>query len=582
MTEESRVGIFIDSDNFNADLFKLAWSSIKDINGFEYAKAFGDWDNSSYLKKMKEELILTQQIELVQQRSYCKGKNATDIALSINCVDSVNKDKLNTVVIFSGDSDFTPLAEYLIARGIHVIGIGSKICASHAFTSTCSQYLYLEELAKLSPDFHEKEVTKREDVKIPAEKERKIRFLCMFSAIMLKDKYPKQDVFLLCKIVNMAKSYWPEIRIKKIMKLVDSLFPEARKNISEINNQVAFDVSKFLDLKSISELDLNEQIMDLLICHTIETKSQELVCLSVLGNELKSLFGHSEIYGRILNQSKLLDYMGMYGSKFFDSNTNKITIGGMAERFSDSPIEIEYADIQSFANDLAGYVDSTRGQWGAMHIKDAISYIERAVKHQGEVMPSESVTLAKLQQTGLFQAFNFGMRRTVENMILVRLDGRSEKERKRSAISMFVLETIKNRSSSPVKFSAIEWMNSMRKAGVLSAKDESFKSFLTRLEKMFGDYFYVIRNKKKNSLSVSPIVDGLVVFDAVDAALSSFLIKQGPDLELSSDDVFEGVSSQSPWLRNIEWSYKGRSCLSESLPSGSLLQKHRGEVDNAA
>jgi hypothetical protein len=77
------------------------------------------------------------------------GKNSADIRL---CVDSLDlcysKEHIDTFVIVSGDSDFSPLVSKLKENGKHVIGLGMKDSSSSLLINNCDEFIYYEDLER--------------------------------------------------------------------------------------------------------------------------------------------------------------------------------------------------------------------------------------------------------------------------------------------------------------------------------------------------------------------------------------------------------------------------------------------------
>ena len=77
------------------------------------------------------------------------GKNSADIRL---CVDSIDlcysKEHIETFVIVSGDSDFSPLVSKLKENGKRVIGLGMKESSSNLLINNCDEFIYYEDLER--------------------------------------------------------------------------------------------------------------------------------------------------------------------------------------------------------------------------------------------------------------------------------------------------------------------------------------------------------------------------------------------------------------------------------------------------
>jgi uncharacterized protein (TIGR00288 family) len=109
-------------------------------------KAYADWIDFAEYKKVLHESA----IELIEiPKRAVSGKNSADIRL---CVDSLDlcysKEHIDTFVIVSGDSDFSPLVSKLKENGKHVIGLGMKESSSHLLIDNCDEFIYYEDLER--------------------------------------------------------------------------------------------------------------------------------------------------------------------------------------------------------------------------------------------------------------------------------------------------------------------------------------------------------------------------------------------------------------------------------------------------
>jgi uncharacterized protein (TIGR00288 family) len=107
-------------------------------------KAYADWSEyKSYTKQLHEAAI-----ELIEiPRRSMTGKNSADIRLVVDAMDLAwSKEHIDTFVIVSGDSDFSPLVSKLKENGKHIIGIGMKESTSHLLADNCDEFIYYEDL----------------------------------------------------------------------------------------------------------------------------------------------------------------------------------------------------------------------------------------------------------------------------------------------------------------------------------------------------------------------------------------------------------------------------------------------------
>ena len=111
-------------------------------------KAYADW--ASYAK-FKEELHASA-IELIEiPKRRMTGKNSADIRLCVDAMDmSYAKDHIDTFVIVSGDSDFSPLVSKLKENGKQVIGIGMRDSTSNLLSDNCDEFIFYEDLEQAS------------------------------------------------------------------------------------------------------------------------------------------------------------------------------------------------------------------------------------------------------------------------------------------------------------------------------------------------------------------------------------------------------------------------------------------------
>lgn len=110
-------------------------------------KAYADWNRfAPYTGPLHEAAI-----ELVEiPRRALTGKNSADIRLCVDAMDlAYSKDHIDTFVIVSGDSDFSPLVSKLKENGKHVIGLGMQESTSDLLRDNCDEFIYYEDLGKV-------------------------------------------------------------------------------------------------------------------------------------------------------------------------------------------------------------------------------------------------------------------------------------------------------------------------------------------------------------------------------------------------------------------------------------------------
>ena len=109
-------------------------------------KAYCDWDRYKDFKKGMHEAAF-ELIEIPHVRM--SGKNSADIRMVVDALDlCYTKSHVDTFVIISGDSDFSPLVSKLRENNKTVIGVGVKQSSSDLLISNCDEFIYYDDLVR--------------------------------------------------------------------------------------------------------------------------------------------------------------------------------------------------------------------------------------------------------------------------------------------------------------------------------------------------------------------------------------------------------------------------------------------------
>ncbi len=109
-------------------------------------KAYCDWERYREFKKPMHEAAF-ELIEIPHVRM--SGKNSADIRMVVDALDlCYTKSHVDTFVIISGDSDFSPLVSKLRENNKVVIGVGVKKSSSELLISNCDEFIYYDDLAR--------------------------------------------------------------------------------------------------------------------------------------------------------------------------------------------------------------------------------------------------------------------------------------------------------------------------------------------------------------------------------------------------------------------------------------------------
>ena len=112
-------------------------------------KAYCDFDRFKPLKRGLHEAAF-ELIEIPHVRQ--QTKNSADIRMVVDALDlCYTKSHVDTFVIISGDSDFSPLVSKLRENAKTVIGIGVKKSTSDLFISNCDEFIYYDDLVRVEP-----------------------------------------------------------------------------------------------------------------------------------------------------------------------------------------------------------------------------------------------------------------------------------------------------------------------------------------------------------------------------------------------------------------------------------------------
>jgi uncharacterized protein (TIGR00288 family) len=151
--EERKIALFCDLENIALGVrdsevkrfdIHLVLERLLEKGKIIVKRAYADWERYSEFKIAFHEAA----IELIDipQRRYT-GKNSADIKMVVDAMDlCYAKEHLDTFVVLSGDSDFSPLVSKLKENNKYVIGIGVKGSSSNLLIDNCDEFLYYEDV----------------------------------------------------------------------------------------------------------------------------------------------------------------------------------------------------------------------------------------------------------------------------------------------------------------------------------------------------------------------------------------------------------------------------------------------------
>jgi uncharacterized protein (TIGR00288 family) len=153
VSDERKIALFCDFENIalgvrDSDIGKfdidLMLERLLEKGKIIVKKAYADWERYAEYKRTFHEAA----IELIDiPQKYYSGKNSADIKLVVDAMDlSFSKEHLDTFVIMSGDSDFSPLVSKLKENNKYVIGVGVKNSSSALLIDNCDEFIYYEDV----------------------------------------------------------------------------------------------------------------------------------------------------------------------------------------------------------------------------------------------------------------------------------------------------------------------------------------------------------------------------------------------------------------------------------------------------
>ena len=145
MIANDNVALLIDADNASHAGIDAVLTALAELGTVNIRRAYGNWRKQS-LKGWTDKLH-KYGIEPQQQFDITRGKNATDMKMTIDAMDLLARGQIAGFGIMSSDSDFMPLAMRVRQDGIPVYGFGAAK-TPEAFRQACSRFIDVDALIK--------------------------------------------------------------------------------------------------------------------------------------------------------------------------------------------------------------------------------------------------------------------------------------------------------------------------------------------------------------------------------------------------------------------------------------------------
>lgn len=167
---EANLAVLIDFENIAAGTEKeglgrfdvqALMQRIKDKGRILISRSYADWGRFSRFKQQ----LLMENVTMMELTSHgMQDKNRADIALVVDALElAFTKDYIDTFVVVSGDSDFTPMVQKMRELNKRVIGVGTRKSTSRLLIQACDEFVFYDSIIKpATPAVRRPRVAERE------------------------------------------------------------------------------------------------------------------------------------------------------------------------------------------------------------------------------------------------------------------------------------------------------------------------------------------------------------------------------------------------------------------------------------
>lgn len=155
LERNANVALLIDADNASPSSIDPVLTVLAELGTVNIRRAYGNWSKPAL--KGWSDLSHHYAIEPHQQFDISKGKNATDMKMTIDAMDLLFSGRVNGFGIMSSDSDFMPLAMRIRQDGIPVYGFGADKTPM-SFRQACTRFIDVSAIEPKAASAPEKSV----------------------------------------------------------------------------------------------------------------------------------------------------------------------------------------------------------------------------------------------------------------------------------------------------------------------------------------------------------------------------------------------------------------------------------------
>ncbi|SFR80293.1 NYN domain-containing protein [Sphingomonas jatrophae] len=142
------VALLIDADNASFRSIDPVLTVLAELGTVNIRRVYGNWSKPGLTSWAK--MTLRHAIEPYQQFDLTKGKNATDMKMTIDAMDLLFSGRVDGFGIMSSDSDFTPLVMRIKQQGVPVYGFGTAK-TPEPFRQACTRFIDVAAIAPAEP-----------------------------------------------------------------------------------------------------------------------------------------------------------------------------------------------------------------------------------------------------------------------------------------------------------------------------------------------------------------------------------------------------------------------------------------------
>ena len=139
------IALLIDADNASWNAIDPVLTVLAELGSVNVRRVYGNWTKPG-LKGWRD-MTVKHGIEPQQQFDLTKGKNATDMKMTIDAMDLLFRGRIDGFGIMSSDSDFMPLAMRIRQDGLPVYGFGGGK-TPEAFKQACTRFIDVDAILK--------------------------------------------------------------------------------------------------------------------------------------------------------------------------------------------------------------------------------------------------------------------------------------------------------------------------------------------------------------------------------------------------------------------------------------------------